>query len=1839
MKNRYVKKMLATILALCLIIALPPSELMAAETELNVTFDGNGGTPVSSVVKGTSTGTDLPDDPERQGYIFNGWNTANDATGDIFTAKTPVTEDVTVYAEWKANGIPVYYNANGGTPAIQKINGNLNGPVFPTAPTRSGYEFAGYNTKIDGSGFAFTGSTPVSVPVTVCAQWEIKEYTVIFSGAGGDLPYEETADGTINGTVFPAVTPIRSGHVLTGWSVTFGGSVDFTPVTPVTAVTTVYAVWAEDGYTVCFYGNGGEPAISTAIGSVDGVTLPLDPVFEGHTFKGWYKDTAGTVPYSNGDPITSDFPLYAIWEQETYDVTFDMNNDTQKTVTVKGSLNGTVLPQEPANGDLVFGGWNTHADGSGTGFISSTPVTAAITVYAQWSPYFVKFDAEGAQLNIGFDFTFSTTSDYAYPSIYYEQASNAGRVDIPAVFKNRPGYTFKEWNTKSDGTGDVFTADTVVTRDMTVYAVWEIDGYTVEFDAGSNAFFGSDKERYAYSQGTVNGTAFPDDPDCNEKLFLYYYYSPDGTENLVFTEDTPVTKNITVYAVYSGFQSSSSDLEWTTSYSVNGDTHTLTVISYTGSTADVTMPGTYIYGGNLYTLSGFTVDTQTYVLVYDDDVLSGNTIIESVTIPDEITEIYDGMFSGCVNLQTVYMSGSAVSSIGAAAFFNCVNLESVSLPASVTQIGQNTFAHCISLEIINLTDSLETVGSGAFKNCIMLMDTTKEADTILPLYIESIGSSAFIGSGLAGDLSLPCLLGLDSYAFAYCSGLTGVSFGNNTVNTAAGYTSFIADYAFYKCTDLASVSLGSLTRLYEYMFACTGVTAVEIPDTLTTVDDYAFYNCDKITEVIFADDAITGRYTFADCDRLETISIGTGTATLYDGLFLSCDSIQSVYLPEGVTTLYSAFAKCFSLRSVMLPETLTDVEDYAFAYDYNLKTLYYPTTCPPAVDVSYLSISGYNYRLDSDEEDEASEIFKLYFPVTSYDAWDINAPYTYDDNKNYWFPVSDVSLNNYNGTVTADRLVLNGSSMLVTGNAPSPLVREGMTFLGWSTVEGDASAIFDFSTTPVTSDLELYDCWEYTSYDITFMNEYNSSTYASGSTDSDGTTNDIPLTDPEREGYRFTGWNTDRDGRSAFITADTVFYADTSVYSIWALAYFNVQFHSNGGTPSVVTVKGTIAGTVLPTNITKAGYTLTGWKTETNEGFTSTTEVTEEMAVYAVWTKNSYTVTFNSNGGSPASSSAADIPVLNNHIFTGWNTAAGGGGIWYFNDILITENTAFYAQWEKHRCVVYYNPLNGDPDIQVTVDRSSKITGPDPAPQNNGYVLSGWYTDMKYMDKWDPDNDTVTDNMVLFAKWQDSSDIITITLDAQEGSVSPSSMSAIKGEACGSLPVPVRSGYTFEGWYMQINGGGLQIGSVSLTPAADLTLYAKWTVIPQTEDVIPAVITTGSDTMTTVTTSLSGSTDMITKTTSVTLTSSGASSLAANARITENEGKSALVEIKVEAGTQMSKAELTIPKDGFNELADTTDAKLKMETDLGSVTFDAESLETISKASASGDVTISIGKADAGSLPVEVQETVGDRPVYDFSVFAGDTQVTYFSGHVQIVLPYTLEEDEDPGSVVVYYLDDSGRLQTVRGVYDMNTKTVSFVTAHFSKYMIGYNKVSFKDVKEDAWYFEAVGFIAARNITNGVGDGDFDPEGSLTRAQFIVLILRAYGIEAEVSPDDNFADAKNTYYTGYLAAAKRLGIAKGTGNNMFDPDIEISRQDMFTLIYRMLDIIGEIPEETGDSALSDFTDANEVFEYAQPAMKALVSAGMIIGDSGKLRPNDSSTRAQMAQVLHNLLNR
>lgn len=353
----------------------------------------------------------------------------------------------------------------------------------------------------------------------------------------------------------------------------------------------------------------------------------------------------------------------------------------------------------------------------------------------------------------------------------------------------------------------------------------------------------------------------------------------------------------------------------------------------------------------------------------------------------------------------------------------------------------------------------------------------------------------------------------------------------------------------------------------------------------------------------------------------------------------------------------------------------------------------------------------------------------------------------------------------------------------------------------------------------------------------------------------------------------------------------------------------------------------------------------------------------------------------------------------------------------------------------------------------------------------------------------------------------------------------------------------------------------------------------------------------------------------------------------------KSSGDAPKVEIKVSGGSNASAVQTTIPKDAVQAMVSGKMDSLTLSGPVAAMTFDAQAIASIAGA-ASGDVKFSASKVETSTLPDAVRQVVGDHPVYNFSITSGSSTISQFGGTVTVSVPYTPAAGENVNAIVAYYINADSEPEVMQNChYDAKTGTLVFTTTHFSIYAVGYHKVVFSDVAEDAWCYKAVTFLAARGITGGTTETAFSPNATLSRGQFITMVMRAYGIEPDNSSADNFSDAGNTYYTGYLAAAKRLGITNGVGGNKFAPKQAVSRQQMFALLYNALKAIDQLPEGDSGKTLSDFTDSANISSYAQEAMASMVEAGIVSGSNGNLRPTATTTRAQMAQVLYNLLSK
>lgn len=324
-----------------------------------------------------------------------------------------------------------------------------------------------------------------------------------------------------------------------------------------------------------------------------------------------------------------------------------------------------------------------------------------------------------------------------------------------------------------------------------------------------------------------------------------------------------------------------------------------------------------------------------------------------------------------------------------------------------------------------------------------------------------------------------------------------------------------------------------------------------------------------------------------------------------------------------------------------------------------------------------------------------------------------------------------------------------------------------------------------------------------------------------------------------------------------------------------------------------------------------------------------------------------------------------------------------------------------------------------------------------------------------------------------------------------------------------------------------------------------------------------------------------------------------------------------------------------------------TGAAITISTEIGNICIPSGMLAGMKDLEGkTAGITINI--SDMSKLLENIKAAIGNHPIVSLTFTLNGEKIDWNNpdAPVTVSIPYVPKAEERHENIIVWYIDDNSKVVPVpNGCYNSMTDTVTFTTTHFSHYAIVYNSVYFNDVTADAWYNKAVSFIAARGITLGKGNEKYSPEDMLTRGEFIVFLMRAYDIRPDENPKDNFADAGNTYYTNYLAKAKQLGISIGVGNNIFAPNKAITRQEMFTLLYNALKVINQLPEmdnsdvDSQRKSLLDFTDNEQIAPWAREAMELLVERGIVNGNAGKLTPTRKSTRAQMAQVLYNIMTR
>lgn len=453
-----------------------------------VKFNANGGNGIMANQELVYDTTALNSNEfTKVGYSFVEWNTAPDGTGTSYAANaTNITsvpgEEVELFAIWSANSYTLSYFANGGEGnSVDQTVVYDTTKIAANTFTRTGYTFAGWNTKADGTGTNVeVGSVFAMQETSLFAQWTVNSYnlTIYYNGESDSEKITVAYGSLINET--EKALQVEAQPNFDKWF-TYPGNEEFT-FGSINMPANDFAIYAtyKDQVSITFntYGGTSVAPINGYVG--DAIVAPtVTMVKEGYTFDGWFTTSECDVEFDFENTVMPEggLTIHAGWTAHQYYVSFNANSgegemNNQKMTYDVSTLNSNAFTKY----GYTFAGWNTAADGSGKSYSnnSSENITSeadvTVTLYAQW---------EANVINITYKANGGQGSDVA---------QNGAIFDSSTLLNNsftRVGYEFVGWTTDDAGNGTVYLPGSkLTTTATTLYAKWNELSYTITLQHG-----------------------------------------------------------------------------------------------------------------------------------------------------------------------------------------------------------------------------------------------------------------------------------------------------------------------------------------------------------------------------------------------------------------------------------------------------------------------------------------------------------------------------------------------------------------------------------------------------------------------------------------------------------------------------------------------------------------------------------------------------------------------------------------------------------------------------------------------------------------------------------------------------------------------------------------------------------------------------------------------------------------------------------------------------------------------------------------------------------------------------------------------------------------------------------------------------------------------------------------------------------------------------------------------------------------------------------------------------------------------------------------------------------
>ncbi|NLT15925.1 MAG: leucine-rich repeat protein [Clostridiales bacterium] len=775
-------------------------------------------------------------------------------------------------------------------------------------------------------------------------------------------------------------------------------------------------------------------------------------------------------------------------------------------------------------------------------------------------------------------------------------------------------------------------------------------------------------------------------------------------------------------------------------------------------------------------------DDEGYVWTYYINSDGNATIVNTTKTSGEVVipSVVDGYTVTAINDPT-----SSKSIFGSSANANPnTEVTSIIVPDTVTALGDEAFLHCTALTSVSLPYGLKTMGIGVFYKCNNL-----GPEFIIPGSVDSIDFNTFVYTKIS-TLYITSRQGYTYLGWNTKPDGTGAAVISLNTATAMSYSIWMPNQ-YNAHLDANGGDVEPETVSVSYMTAY--LSLLPIPEREGYTFKGWYRNLNDETTLVTA----------------ETLWDVAGDINLYAGW-------------QRITYTANFDSKGGTIIPAQTIEFGGLIEE--------------PTPDPEK--------AGHTFLGWYESEDEDAALFDFDTPPTSnvtiYAKWSINT-YTVTFNSNGGTPNKQYHNEPY-GNLIADAMV-----------SPS---REGHNFTGWFYDEDQTQPVsFPFT---ITGNIELYAGWSANAHTITFLPNFGSVSPSSIEV-SYGTSYFSLLPTPVREGHEFLGWYTDLDDLDSLVTESAVMGdSDINLTAGWTPITLTAAFDSKGGTPIDTQIVDYGSYAAEPTPPSKPGHTFEDWydsDDDTANVFVFYVPLYEDVIIYARWSANNITVTFNSNSGSAVDSCTItygslvpepENPSLHGHIFDGWyydNETFEEK--FQFESEIIAYDTELYAKWSPACYTVTLDPTGGTvtPD-SITVTYNTPY-GELPVPSKDGHTFAGWQ-DFEACIVTETDIMTTAEDTTLTATW--TANTYVITYDPMGGYVFPTQKTYTYGQPIASMTYPWKTGYDFAGW--QDEEGNTYTKEDTMLFTENTTLYAAWEQHPYTVYLDPDGGTVSPETIT-----------------------------------------------------------------------------------------------------------------------------------------------------------------------------------------------------------------------------------------------------------------------------------------------------------------------------------------------------------------------------------------------------